>query len=528
MGQENIISKHRNFGKAVIALAKWLPAPETNPQMTEGNVICTAKHEYCKSPKDVKKARTTARLIALTEQKAWAVLDIEKPNSTTVNIYERFASDMPITTKERDYLLWFFRDKKSFKIAQDIFSKVNLLYWNENKYFIEAYFENTSEKKLDIVFIVHHLMNELEEYKLIIPECENLKELVNWNDLVPEARYFEYKVNSKTQICAVSDWEIYFLGKDLESVKILDNWMIFWVSENINPRLEFKQIWYLYSFYNKKYFFEVEKILWVVDLEIIPSVSWNLDTTLKTQNENWKKWLLEILSEKQDNNTYSWSVKWLSSNEFNDILINDKFITTTLWQESEKINVYNTYIKQPDWLKLIANSYSEHGFEIKDVWDNLVSISTSEWMSLLRFNKEESRLEVIDSALTKVKYFDIANLLNWKPTIITRENWNNWVYIFDKKTWKFDILIFWGNSYLIVGDIIQSKVGNKYTIHFRENWVLYKLKKWYKYIYDSERNYIIEKWFFWSKQHIFAEFRIEEMKEYLEPVNENELPVDLK
>jgi len=38
--------------------------------MVEGNVICTAKQEYCENLGDIKKSRTTARLITLTEQKA--------------------------------------------------------------------------------------------------------------------------------------------------------------------------------------------------------------------------------------------------------------------------------------------------------------------------------------------------------------------------------------------------------------------------------------------------------------------------
>lgn len=516
--KKNIISEHRNFGKALIALAKWLPAPEENPQMVEGNVICTAKQEYCENLGDIKKSRTTARLITLTEQKAWDILNIEKPNSTVVNIYERFVSSMPINKKERDYLLWFLRDEKSRKIAQDVFSKVNLLQWDENKWVIN-YFLKNDDWKFDFTRFLEFIIRDLEESRLIIPEGEDIKELVNWNDLVPEAKFFEYKVNSKTQICAVSDWKIYFLyNGNLKNIKLLDNWLIFWFDSEI------LKIWYLYHF-NWNDFIVVNSFYWINNLEKIDSEE--LDNIYMEHNINWKKWLLEIYNQKEDKQP--WNINELLTYE-DDILVNDKFVTAVhLW---ERKDIYDTYVKKQNistwFLGKIATTpidKTNPSFEIKDVWNNLVSISTSELMSLLRFNKEESRLEVIDSALTKAKYFDITKLLNWVPTTITRENWNNWVYIFNKETWKLDILMFWAKSYKIIDNQIRSRIEDKYYIHYWKDWVLYKLKDWYKYHYNYWAWYI-QKWFFWG--HFYIDNSFEDIKEFLEPVDVSELPVDLK
>ncbi|EKD66806.1 MAG: hypothetical protein ACD_49C00009G0031 [uncultured bacterium (gcode 4)] len=509
----------KNFDE-LFAFTEWLPDSEDNSKITEDDIIDGAKQEYCKNLEDIKKSRTTARLITLTEQKAWDVLNIEKPNSTVVNIYSRFVSGMPITQKEKDYLLWFLRDEKSRKIAQNVFSKVNLLQWDENKWAVNYLLKN-EDWYLDFTRFLESIIGDLKEYKLIIPEGEDLKELKNWNDLVPEARYFEYKINSKTQICAVSDWKIFILDIGFESVKLLDNWMIFCVEEYEKGR----KIWYLCVFDNND-FSPIKRMPRAVDLESLNDS--NFKDIFKVQNEDWKKSLLEV--SEQEGHKLLWNIKELILNE-DDFIVNDRFITAVNWEENEwkKINIYETYIKQPDWLKLIANSYSSHDFKIKDMWDNLVLISTDDWDSLYKFNEKESRLEAIDSALMNMDIINIDNLLSWKPTVMVKEIVNWGVLLFDKETWELDILINIIDWYTeINNDQIRSRIGNKYYIHYFKDWILYKLKNWYKYIYDSERNYIIEKWFLWSKQRIFAEFRIEEMKEYLEPVNENELPVNLK
>lgn len=520
--KQDIIWKHRNFWKALLALAKWLPAPKSSP-ITEQSVINSAKLEYCKNLEDIKKSETTLRLIVLTEQKVWDILDIEKPNSTALNIYERFISSAPITIKERDYLLWFLKDDKSRKIAQDIFSKVNLLQWNENKWAINYFLKNEGWD-LSITRFVEYIIRDLEECRLIIPDdAEDIKklwEIDNWT-------CYSFTANWKIWLSVVSEWKIFFLFDNLEKAKLLDNWMIFWV-ENFPSGMEWipdRKKWYLYKFYDKKWFSEVHVMIGIVDLDIVESLSSELNTTFKTQNEEWKKWLLEMDKENKDEKV--WDFKELLANK-EEILINDKFIITTSWQEVWKINMYNTYFKQPDWLKLIANTYSETGFELIDRWDNYISIRADNKDSLYKFNEKESRLEMIDSVLINATRINITDLLNWKPTSISKNEYGIWwlgLYVFDKKTWVVTMLIK-ETEFLhrIESDLIKSKLNWKYFIHYWKDWVLYKLKKWYKF---DPYYWGISKWFFWK--NIYVHNLLEEyMKEYLEPVNVSELPVDLK
>jgi hypothetical protein len=43
------------------------------------------------------------------------------------DIYTRFTQNIPITKKEKDYLLLFLQDEKALKFAQIMFSKFRLL-----------------------------------------------------------------------------------------------------------------------------------------------------------------------------------------------------------------------------------------------------------------------------------------------------------------------------------------------------------------------------------------------------------------
>lgn len=526
--KQDIIWKHRNFWKALLALAKWLPAPEDNSEITEDDIINIAKQEYCKNFEDIKKSITVGRIINLISKKTWNIISNETEKSI-LYIYGRFILGAPITTKERDYLLWFFRDEKSQKIAQDILSKLKLLQWDENEW-VMNYFLKNDDWKLDFTRFLEFIIRDLEEYKLIIPEGEDIKILKNWN-YTKEILFFEYKINWKTQICAVSNWrKIHFLDKDLESVKLLDNWLIFWV-ENFPSGMEWipdRKKWYLYKFYDKKWFSEVHVMIGIVDLDIVESLSSELNTTFKTQNEEWKKWLLEMTKENKDEKV--WDFKELLSNRNDDILVNNNWFITAVYKDIFKpeYNIYETLIKQSNWpnlLKQIKISKSKEDFEIEDLWDNLVLIRTDDWDSLLKFNEKESRLEVIDSALVNMSPINVNKFLEWKPTEIERENWDSWIYVFDKKTWIVTMLIKETNfTHRIEGDLIKSKLGKKYYIHFWKDWVLYRLKKWYKY--DSYE-WGISKWFFWSNIYI-NNWLEESIKECIEPVNASELPVDLK
>lgn len=535
MRDRKLINRYKIFWKAMIADAKWLPATWENPEITEDSIISSGSRELCKTPEDIKESETILKLIALTEQRAWDLLDVKNSNISALNVYAKLVFKTPMTKKEKDYLISFFRDDKTQKTAQDILSKINLLYWDENSEFVDSFLKN-EDWKLDIFWFVQYITKQLEEYKLIVPDdTEDIKELKKWDELVSGAKYFTYKIDWKLRVCVVSDWEIIFLHKDLESVKLLDNWMIFWVEKiDFDPKTKEKQIWHLYIFFNKKYIFEVQEMPEVVDLDIVPSLSSELSTVFKTQNEKWKKWLLEMAKENKQETL--WEFKTLIANNNDNILINGKFITAiSRW---EKLDTHTTYIKLQDigiscwWLKrMVTTSAKKENpyFELKDLWDNLISIETNEWKNIYKFNERESRLESIDRALLNMSFVNMNNLLNWKPAVITKEEVGKWwfgLYIFNKKTCGITMLIEETDfTHRIEGDMIKSKVGNKHIIHFWKNWVLYKLKDWYKYVFNYWAEYI-KKWFFWN--YIYIEDDFEEMKEFLEPINKNLLPIDLK
>ncbi|EKD66805.1 MAG: hypothetical protein ACD_49C00009G0030 [uncultured bacterium (gcode 4)] len=532
--------KQESFWKAVSALCGWCTKILGEITILEDSVIDGAKNELCKTPEDIKKSRTTARIIALTEQRAWDTLDIKNSNISALSVYAKLVFKTPMTQKEKDYLIRFFRDDNTQKTVQDILSKLNLLYWNENSEFIESFLKN-EDWKLDIFWFVQYIIKQLKEYELIIPdEAEDIREMKEKNEssldkLKWEEKFYIYKLNWKFKICAVSDWKIFFLDDSLDNAGLLKNWLIHWISENEWEDLLSwqRKTWHLYEFYSEKWFFEVRNMPWIPYLDIVPSLSSELNIVFKTQNESWKEWLLEMAKENKEEN--EWEFKTLLAENNNGIIVNGKFITSiSRWENTD---FFYTYIKLQDigiacwYLKRVnttsakkENSY----FTLNDLWDNLILIKTNGRQSVYRYNKWGNELETTDSALMNMSSVIIDNLLSWKPTVITKEEVDKWwfgLYVFDKKTWIVKMLIEETNfTHRVNSDQIRSRVGNKYFIHYWKNWVLYRLKDWYKYNHNYWAEYI-QKWLFWDR--IYLDESFENTKEYLESIDADELPVTL-
>ncbi|MCK9272540.1 hypothetical protein M0P65_03265 [Candidatus Gracilibacteria bacterium] len=533
--------KQESFGKAVSALCGGCTKILGEITILEDSIIDEAKNELCKNPEDIKKAKTTAKIIALTEQKVGDMLDIKNSNISATSVYAKLVFKTPMTKKEKDYLIGFFRDDNTQKTAQDILSKLNLLYGNENSEFIESFLKN-EDGKLDIFWFMQYIIRQLKEYELIIPNnAEDIREMKvknesSLNKLKGEEKFYIYKLNGKTQICAVSDGEIYFLDESLDSAELLENGLIHGISENEGKYLLSGQrkTGYLYEFYSEKGFYEVRDMPGIPYLDIVQSLSSELNIVFKTQNESGKKGLLEMAKESKEDTL--WEFKTLLAENNNGIMVNGKFITA-ISRHGENTDFFYTYIKLQDigiscgYLKRVNTTSTEKEnsyFDLNDLGDNLISIETNEGQSIYKYNKGVDELEIIDSALINMKIVNINDFLNGKPTVITKEKLGKGglgLYVFNKKIGIVTMLIEKTNfTHDVNDDQIRSRVGNKHFIHYWKDGVLYKLKDGYKYNHNSGVRYI-QKGLFGDR--IYLDESFENTKKFLEPIDTDELPITL-
>lgn len=489
------------------------------------NLEDSSRKEFCQNIEDLKNAETTIRLIDFVAEKTTHIInDKENKNSKIIDYYISIITNEPITIDEQNYLLEFLKDENSFKIAQNIFSKLILLQWNENNYFIQNFLKN-SEWKLDITQFINYLINMLTNYKLIFINCDEIKFIHELNN----NKFYKYKLNWKTWLFVVKDNEIFCLNWTFENIKILENWFIFIVKENKVIDRDFEKpyeekIWILYKF-NWSDFEILKKMPWIIDITKLN------ETNYLSSWENWKKWLIEII----EINT---EVTRKLNIEYDRLNIKWQFILTWNNLEDNKYKLW-VHINTANWCEklleeecieedFITSNYKKLVSEFQVINENYVQIETINWTNIYKYDKNDNSLKIVPWLEAIHSIWNIIELFNWTPIYIKYENWRSWLYTFNKETWELICIFFDINNKLSINnpkfdwDKIEIIWANFDNLLFWKNAKLYTLKKWYK-LWDSSRELYICKWFFWPQ--IKTENNFEKMKEYLE---EAILPIIIK
>lgn len=494
------------------------------------------ENEYCKTTNDLKESLILSKIINIISQKCWDIINKkweciwENINDSIEKTFTMFILNKPITIDEQQLLLWFLNDKKAFKIANSIFSKLNLLQWDSNKFLFDIYLKD-SEWNFDITNFIEYLKYYIENYSLIL---KNDISDVNHLNEVNGTFYYRYNFNNNyNSVFVIKNWEIIYLDKPLSEIQILDNWLIFWVELNSDDSNleEFKE-WVLYEFDWSK-FIKIYSKPWLDWLEQTWNIEWFDD--LFISKSEWREWLMEISKSNQSE---------LPLYNINEVIppINNKvichsnwFITTQNkeileWKEQYRNKTYSVLPDSYKWpiylnrMKVINDILSnDKTFILKNLWDDFFIIALNELSNIYKFYKDFLGFNQIDwlqwifskNLWYYSRYFiDKDQLLNWLLTEIKYSNWEAQILVFDKQTLKVTTLIIIKNlkfDSFISKDRLKIRLNDGNNIYYYYNdWKFYWLKKKNKYL-------IFLREMLW--QNVSLGNSYEEMKEYLEEVN---------
>lgn len=504
-------------------------------------------HEVCKDKNDVAHAKTTRRIISITAKKSWELLNIKNPSLNIVSIFQRFVSHRPITKQEQWYFLDFINNPSTKQIAQHYFSGLHLLQGDQNAEFVDSFLKN-SDGKLDITQFINYLKTQLESYPLIIDidgtidfiatptkhaSLANEQWEIEYDLLFQDFEYFSYTHKEKFWILLLKGWEMFHVYGFLEIPKIINDNTFFWVKENymrwhleplwkstlIAPYAYDKRLWALFHF-NGSDFEEVYKKPGVIDIHVLNDNYFMLD------GEHSKKWLIKIT------NTANELLPML----YEKINVIQWFILTSQ-NKNEKWEYKLQVMNEQNWVihELLEETSLDDTFHFSwyeenpnQIWNfdiidpNYIEIQTSTGINIYRFIPDENILHPI-SWLSWIKSISkIKDFFEWKPTEIVFENKNRWIYSFNKETWILTHLIQYQNNEMhfdplkITTERLEINYLKWPVYFYWKDWVLYTIKKWYKYCdYRGHCDYI-KKWFFWEKIRLWTSY--EEVSEYVIPV----------
>jgi hypothetical protein len=499
---------------------------------------------YCETIQDLKNSPLTSKIIAVTSEKCWNIVDSEwesvweNIDSSIEEIFTDFISNNPLTPDEQQLILWFLDDPKALKMAQNIFSKLKIPQWNDNKFLFDIYLKD-AKWDFDITNFIEYLKHYIENYSLII---RNDILNIEYQQTINETDYYIYKCADWTNsIFVITEWEIIYLDKPLSEIKVFNNWLIFWIEQKeptINHEEEAKWVWYAF---NWKEFIQIYNNPW---LEWLKQLEWGIDwfNDLFLSQSKWKEWLIEISSyEEKSESEQDTKVNEILPAINNNVIVHRNWFITTKndapnkeWKEHFR---YTTHFKIPDtyeWprkfdtVKAINEIVSSDvEFRIDFFWDDYYMTVMEDGSNIYKFDKEVLRFVKIEwlqqihtDKFMWHKSTDInkEKLLNWEPTEINYSNWNCQIAIFDKQTSNITSLILIKSTNYstdIEEDKIEINVCNYTSIYYHDNWKLYWLKKQFEHWKIKE--------FFWK--NIPLKDTYEEMQEYLEEIKN--LPVDI-
>ncbi|EKD66255.1 MAG: hypothetical protein ACD_49C00056G0010 [uncultured bacterium (gcode 4)] len=535
-----------------------------------------ASQEFCSNEIELLSSKTVSRIIKIAEteklNRDFQTLTLDKPEKIAtshsllldvlkiskkrpeMNSYDRFINGEPISKSERDYLITLFKNPEIREIILDTLSKINILYWKENKDFIRRFLEN-EKWEYDISNPLRCVLHKLENYPFVLdfsfdeitPVKFNVKYPVWW-------QYFDYKKWNKSGFVVKLDDKLYSVDAIFSKIWIMWNWLIFWsfdLEEDADNKKE--TAWIFYSFNMMWGFDIIYPAKWITDVYFFE------EWLLKSKWENGKFWLLEVTEKDENKETYKdkFEISEILDPSFDEIKSKYWFL---LWFNVEKnynywkLEIFK-YLKadfnqspiriKSSVSKLLDKDYVRYyeflggsiGVNFYEDW-KIIDIETLEWHNFYSLSNDGSALVPIDwLQWFGVEYFSTLEwLFKWEPTFI-EDNADNTetLVIFDKASQKFSKLVKWDNLQDRVWFAIFSKLwfaifeDKKHTYIAYNDWTIFRLKPWYKAYHKNPTSSfcIVKKWFFKNKDLGFI-YTEEELLNYADLVLPGDLPIEIK
>lgn len=543
----------------------------------EEDLQSLALREFCRNETELLSSKTAVRIIKIAEIEKLSrdiqTLALDEPEKIAtwpsllsealkiwkkpakIDSYNRFINWEPISKRERDYLITLFKNPEIKTIILETLSKINILYWPENKEFIKRFLEN-EKWEYDISNPLRCVLHNLENCPFVVDF--SFDEIIPWRIKVNYPvwwQYFIYKKWNKQGFVLKLDDKLYYLTTLFDKLNILSNWLVFWIVD-LNKDGENKDEYKIWKFYQFNWigFEEIYRKKWIKNIyefsEWLICIKWdNEKYWMLRVNEIQKDIFGEVLSNKWDDNETEQVDNWIK--EFKV----DKVLDTSYDKLEVKNGLILAFNEDEDrgfWkLELFKNTqvnFTKTPFQIKDFTlklreiDNvtfqsyfkqldmqfyedwkLLCVETLIWSNFYSFNEEKNELNPINWLQwikIEQEYIE-SRLFSWLPVLIKDFNNNSSSVIhFNKETWNISELIKLENNTNFISNFYKKtwllKIGQynkspKLVYLFdKNNWDLFIPKKWYR----ISGNFI-KKRFFWKKIQITS---FEDIKEFLERV----------
>lgn len=447
-------------------------------------------NKSCENETEVIKSNTVYEIIRIIQDKT-----IENPQININELYHCFANSYPISENDINYLIEFFENKKNQKLAQKVFSWLEIKSWNSNRKFINDFLIN-SEWKNDIDNFIRYVTQKLKNYTYKINfEFDTIA--VVEKKVEPNYRFFVYKKEGKrwiittnwnnitisdniySSITYVKNWVFLWRKKEKWTEKdkssgdilIFNNWNIEnkWTIDDIKEITSVDEKWNITfkSKSNKTWIKKSEKSVEIIDGEEKINIKLLDKLPPEYDSVEMKYWLIfanKILNEKQKTIEIFWQkykkilTKDIISSEFIEWVENKKIIKfkTVNWDCYYEIN-NNWEIKSVDYLqnvktflkpKKISDIYksldSLKPVFIKYNWDRRYLVFKNEKNEILTHKFEEIITDISPTDIGLDKKLFLTYIINFKTyifDIINKELFkSNKSYRF-KKGRRFDSLL---------------------------------------------------------------------------------------
>lgn len=437
-----------------------------------------ALSEGCYNPQEAMWSRTAKVVLRRVSSQVFRATNGEWFSPMIVSIYNKFLSKTPITKKEQTILSYTLQDSDGQQRVKDIVSKLKFAQWDENDRFFALYMKDHNDM-IDPTALIGYIINQIENYTLVLDENEdNIQELgrVAWAGTYYTCEEAWDGAEKWKKLILVTEkgkmvrFDPLFINTPLyTSIKIFDNWRIFWVTWNKDRDSESPIVWNIFE-NNNGNLATIYQEEWVFNMD--RQENWMIITTCW---KNLKMWLLKEIVLENEKWKFRKIEKLMPAKEDTIELVGDLILTSKkgginwvhMYDESAKKDTLHWYSHIKTLLPTLRNIQSRGNWYFTATNNGKVDVYL--------YNAEKEELIEIDWLQWIVdNEEEIKKLLQWEIAYLQYAG-KGGLYALDIKIGKLNKLatIELGEWTRLLSPIV---INDKISIYYLKDWKESKVK----------------------------------------------------